>query len=262
MTGPAVLERREGAVAVVTLNRPQALNALNIEMRDLLPRVLEGLNADDSVRAVVLTGAGERAFSAGQDLNDSAGFDEQAVQEHFLHLGALYQSVRALEKPAVAALNGVAAGFGLQTALHADLRIAHPQVRMGQPEVRAGIPSTVGPFIIERVVGHARAVELSLTGRLLDAETCLAWGMVNEIAPRERVLPRAMELAAELAALPPLAVRLTKRRLLERTQAAYDETVQAAMRYQRAAYRDGEPQRTAAAFFEERARRRRSREGA
>ena len=256
MTGPAVLERREGAIAVVTLNRPQALNALDLEMRDLLPRVLDGLNGDDSVRAAVLTGAGERAFSAGQDLNDSAGFDEKTVQEHFLHLGALYQSVRALEKPIVVALNGLAAGFGLQTALHADIRIAHPGVRMGQPEVRAGIPSVVGPFIIERVVGHARAVELSLTGRLLDAETCLAWGLVNEIVPPERVMPRAMELAGELATLPPLAVRLTKRRLLERTQAGYDETVQAAMRFQEAAYRDGEPQRVAAAFFEERARRR------
>jgi len=256
---PPVLERREGAVAVVTLNRPAALNALNLEMRDLLPRVLDGLNADEAVRAVVLTGAGGRAFSAGQDLNDSAGFDERTVQEHFLHLGALYQSVRALEKPVVAALNGLAAGFGLQAALHADIRIAHPGVRMGQPEVRAGIPSVVGPFIIERTVGHARAVELSLTGRLVDAATCLAWGMVNEITPRERVMPRAMELAGELAALPPLAVRLTKRRLLERTQGAYDETVQAAMRYQEAAYRDGEPQRVAAAFFEERARRRRER---
>lgn len=256
MTRPPVLERREGAIAVVTLNRPEALNALDLEMRDLLPRVLNGLNADDTVRAVVLTGAGERAFSAGQDLNDSASFDEKTVQEHFLHLGALYQSVRALEKPVVVALNGLAAGFGLQTALHADIRIAHPGVRMGQPEVRAGIPSTVGPFIIERVVGHARAVELSLTGRLVDAETCLAWGMVNEIVPREQVMPRAMELAGELAALPPLAVRLTKRRLLERTQAEYDETVQAAMRYQHAAYSDGEPQRVAAAFFQERAARR------
>ena len=245
MTEP-VLERREGAIAVVTLNRPEALNALNIEMRDLLPRVLDGLNGDEAVRAVVLTGAGERAFSAGQDLNDSAGFDEKTVQEHFLHL----------EKPVVVALNGLAAGFGLQTALHADIRIAHPEVRMGQPEVRAGIPSTVGPFIIERVVGHARAVELSLTGRLVDAETCLAWGMVNEIVAPERVMGRAMELAGELAALPPLAVRLTKRRLLERTQAEYDETVQAAMRYQHAAYRDGEPQRVAAAFFAERAARR------
>ncbi len=255
MTEPAVLERREGAVAIVTLNRPAALNALDMEMRDLLPRVLEGLNGDDAVRAVVLTGAGTRAFSAGQDLNDSATFDEKSVQEHFLHLGRLYQSVRALEKPLVVALNGLAAGFGLQTALHADIRIAHPGVRMGQPEVRAGIPSTVGPFIIERVVGHARAVELSLTGRLLDAETCLAWGMVNEIVPEERVLERALELAGELAALPPLAVRLTKRRLLERTQAEYDETVLAATRYQEMAYRDGEPQRTAEAFFAERARR-------
>ena len=253
MTPPPVLERRDGAIAVVTLNRPEALNALNLEMRDLLPQVLDGLTADDAVRAVVLTGAGGRAFSAGQDLNDSAGFDATTVQEHFLHLGALYQSVRALEKPVIVALNGLAAGFGLQTALHADIRIAHAEVCMGQPEVRAGIPSTVGPFIIERVVGHARAVELSLTGRLVDAETCLAWGMVNEIVAPEHVMPRAMQLAGELAALPSLAVRLTKRRLRERTQADYDETVQAAMRYQQAAYLDGEPQRVAAAFFAERA---------
>ncbi|MCY3981508.1 MAG: enoyl-CoA hydratase/isomerase family protein, partial [Alphaproteobacteria bacterium] len=92
MTPPPVLERRDGAIAVVTLNRPEALNALNLEMRDLLPQVLDGLNADDAVRAVVLTGAGGRAFSAGQDLNDSAGFDATTVQEHFLHLGALYQA--------------------------------------------------------------------------------------------------------------------------------------------------------------------------
>lgn len=255
MSNSPVLDRREGAVAVVTLNRPHALNALNLEMRDLLPQTLRRLDDDDEVRALVLTGSGDRAFSAGQDLNDSAGFDEKTVQEHFLHLGALYQSVRAVGKPVVVALNGLAAGFGLQVALHADMRIAHPEVRMGQPEVRAGIPSTVGPYIIERVVGHARAVELSLTGRLVDAETCLAWGMVNEIVPRERVMPRALELARELAALPPLAVRLTKRRLLDRTQPDYDETVLAATRYQEEAYRSGEPRRVAAEFLAQRRRR-------
>ena len=255
MSDSPVLDRREGAVAVVTLNRPHALNALNLEMRDLLPQTLRRLDDDDDVRALVLTGSGDRAFSAGQDLNDSAGFDEKTVQEHFLHLGALYRSVRAVGKPAAVALNGLAAGFGLQLALHADMRIAHPEVRMGKPEVRAGIPSTVGPYIIERVVGHARAVELSLTGRLVDAETCLAWGMVNEIVPRERVMPRALELAQELAALPPVAVRLTKRRLLDRTQPDYDETVLAATRYQEEAYRSGEPQRVAAEFLAQRRRR-------
>ena len=246
MSDSPVLDRREGAVAVVTLNRPHALNALNLEMRDLLPQTLRRLD-DDDVRALVLTGSGDRAFSAG--------FDERTVQEHFLHLGALYQSVRAVGKPAVVALNGLAAGFGLQVALHADMRIAHPEVRMGQPEVRAGIPSTVGPYIIERVVGHARAVELSLTGRLVDAETCLAWGMVNEIVPRERVMPRALELAQELAALPPVAMRLTKRRLLDRTQPDYDETVLAATRYQEEAYRSCEPRRVAAEFLAQRRRR-------
>ena len=234
-----LIERTGDGIAIVTLNRPEVLNALSERMRIQFTEALEGFNQDASVRAVVLTGAGERSFSAGQDLIE--------------RLGRLYQSVRALDKPSVVALNGIAAGFGLQTALHADVRIAHPGVRMGQPEVAAGIPSIVGMWIIKETVGLARAIELSLTCRLIPAEEALEWGMVQEVVPREEVLPRALAVARELAEKPAYAFALSKQRMRALTQPGYDETIRAAMRIQPQCYATGEPQRVAAEFLAARA---------
>lgn len=250
----AVEVSREGTVAVVTLNRPEALNAVNTELRDAFIEAMRAQNADEAVRSVVITGAGPRAFSAGFDLDESARMTAEAVEPSLRILRNFYQAVRDMNKPTVAALNGVAAGAGFQVALHSDMRVAHPEVRMTQPELNAGLPSIIGSMIMREVLGLSRTAEMALSCRQADAEECLSLGLVNEIVERDRVLPRAIELAEQLAAMPPVAVRLTKARVREITQQAYDDAIEAAIVYQRQAYEAGEPQAAAEAFM---ARRRR-----
>ena len=244
-----LLYRVEDGVAVVTLHRPQVLNALSSAMLDGFVEAMARAGADDAVRAVVLTGAGERAFSAGQDLHESAAFTAETIGPHFRRLGVLYQSVRALDKPSVAALNGVAAGFGFQAALQCDLRVGHAGVRMSQPEVAAGIPSAVGIWIIAQMVGLPRAIELSLTCRMVGAEEALSWGLLDRIVPADRVLDEAKAMALDLAAKPPLALAKSEMNLRRLTQDGYDATIEAAVRVQTEAFRSGEPQRVAAEFL-------------
>lgn len=252
---PHVLSRVEDGIAVVTLNRPEVLNALSSAMLDGFVAAMRAANADPAVEAVVLTGAGARAFSAGQDLEEALAFTPETVATHFRRLGGLYQSVRDLDKPCVVALNGLAAGFGFQVALHGDVRVGHPGVRMSQPEVAAGIPSIVGLWIMREVIGLARAVEMSLTCRMVPAEECVEWGMIDHLVPEAEVMAKAAAVARELAARPKLAFKASKANLRRLTQAGYDETVGAAQRIQAEAFSTGEPQRVMAAFVEARRRR-------
>ncbi|MER5363515.1 enoyl-CoA hydratase/isomerase family protein, partial [Streptomyces sp. NPDC002785] len=166
-------------VAEVTLNRPDKLNAWTGGMRSQLVAALDSLGADERCRAVVLTGAG-RAFCAGQDLAETAAIDpdDHAAAEAWIDdFGRLFRAVRSLDKPVVAAVNGVAAGSGFQFALLADFRIGHATVRMGQPEVLSGIPSITGIWAMRGILGRAKTTEFALGGRLVDG------------AEAERLLP-------------------------------------------------------------------------
>src|SRR4029453_17924509 len=124
----------------------------------------------------------------------------------------MYQAVRDVTKPLIAAINGTAVGAGFQVALMCDLRVAHPEVRMGQPEVRAGLASVVGSYLMSLQIGHSLNQQLSLTGALIAAERAHVLGLVNDLVPAAQVLPRAVQRAREMAALPTVAVRMTKRR--------------------------------------------------
>lgn len=254
MTDP-VLIARDGDIAIVTLNRPQALNALDEPMREGLEAALRQVGGDADVAAVILTAAGDRAFSAGQDLETARGFTAETIGGHFERLGHLYQAIRDLDKPSVVALNGLAAGFGFQAALHADMRIGHPGVRMSQPEVDAGIPSIVGMWIMREMIGLARAVDMSLTCRMVPAEECLEWGLIDYLVPAEEVMPKALAVARELAAKPRAAYAGSKQRMRALTQPGYDATVAAATRIQAQAFASGEPQRITTEFLARRSAR-------
>lgn len=247
-----VLVERRDAIALVTLNRPDAMNAVNAELRDALIAALGGLNRDPSVRAIVVTGAGDRAFCAGQDLAEAQAFRSDQVEAWLARQHAMYQSVRDLDKPCVAAFNGVAAGAGFQIGLCADLRIGYPEMRLGQPEIRAGLASIVGSYLMTLHVGLGHNVELSLTGELVTGERAFALGLVSELVPREVVALRAFARAEALAQLPPTAARLTKRRFRELTQPGFDAALAAAKAAQREAYASGEPQAAMARFFAKR----------
>ncbi|WP_369202782.1 enoyl-CoA hydratase/isomerase family protein [Streptomyces sp. PU-14G] len=248
---PVPAASTEAFVAEVTLNRPEKLNAWTGQMRAELVAALEALGADEQCRAVVLTGAG-RAFCAGQDLAETAAIDpdDHAAAEAWIDdFGRLFRVLRGLQKPTVAAVNGVAAGSGFQFALLADLRIGHAEVKMGQPEVLSGIPSITGIWAMWGILGRAKTTEFALTGRLVDGTEAQRLGLLSRLVAADEVRAEALAEAARLAELPPGAVALTKGRIRELDDAGLDEAIAAAKKVHTAAYATGEPQREMARFL-------------
>lgn len=245
----------EGQIAWLVLNRPAILNAWHRPMRNEVVQALDGFDRDERVRSIVMTGAGA-AFGAGQDLNESRLFDGHRGAAWIDEWRVLYGRIRSLTKPLIAALNGVTAGSAFQTALLADVRIAHPGVRLGQPEIDSGMPSVTGFWIIRETLGLSRTTELIVTGRLMGAEEAHRIGLVHHLVPEDEVLPRAREVASLLASKPPIAMRLDKQRFREATQQSFDEAMDAAARIHREAYDSGEPQRIQEQFLAMRAARR------
>jgi enoyl-CoA hydratase/carnithine racemase len=201
--------RRDGPVCIVTLSREEKLNALSGELeRDLGT----ALDSDDvrSSRCVVLTGAG-RAFSAGADITEFRERTPEAVIAYYRETGGVYERVAALPQPTLSAIHGYCLGGGLELALTTDFRIADETAVFGFPEVSLGIiPSSGGTHRLVRLVGPGRAKELFLLGGRLDAAAALGAGLVNEIVGTGAAVERALELARQLAELPPLAASLTK----------------------------------------------------
>jgi enoyl-CoA hydratase/carnithine racemase len=244
-----VLSERRGAVGVVTLNRPQVLNAWNAAMRDELTAILDAMEEDTEVRAIILTGAGERAFGAGQDLNETKTFDAARAEEWIGEWERLYDRIRSLSKPIIAALNGVAAGSAFQVALLCDFRVGHVGVSMGQPEINSGIASTTGPWIMREIIGLGRTIDLTLTGRMMDAEECYRIGVLSRLVPQDKVMSESMALAKLLASKPPVAMRLDRQRFREMTEAGFRDCLSAGVRIQREAYASGEPARMMEEFL-------------
>ena len=248
-------------IATLTLNKPWKLNAWDTPMRAEITAVLHEWNRDGRVRAVILTGAGERAFCAGQDLEETEKFQSgHDGANWFQSWRDFYNSIRDLDKPCLAALNGVAAGSAFQAAMLTDVRVGHPGVRMGQAEINSGIPSVTGPMLMLPRIGLSRTVELTLTGRMMDAEECRAIGLIHYLVERpDQVMGKTRELAEMMAAKPAIAMRLTKARLRQVTQAAFDEAFANGGAYQAEAFASGEPQAAMRVFFAERAQRRKAR---
>lgn len=239
----------EGRVAVVRLNRPAAMNAVDAALRQALTTTLAALDRDAATDALVLTGAGGRAFCAGQDLAEAAAIAPAGLADWLNRQHAMYQAVRDVTKPLVAALNGTAAGAGFQVALMCDLRVAHAGVRLGQPELRAGLASIVGSYLMSLQLGLSMNQQLSLTGELIDATRAHQLGLVNDLVEPDAVLPQALERARALAALPGPALRLTKQRFRERTQPGFEEACNAGIRYQLECLASGVPAQVMQSFL-------------
>jgi enoyl-CoA hydratase len=217
-----LVERQEG-VAVVTLDRPEALNALDQALLGQLRERLEELAKDGAARVVVLTGAGERAFAAGADIKEMAGMDVEQARAW----GQLGHDVASLletmAKPTIAAVNGFALGGGCELALACDIRYASTTAKLGQPEVNVGIiPGWGGTQRLARVVGLGLAKDLVLSGRTVDAEEALRMGLVSAVFPPAELMPRTLELARALAAKSPLVLAAAKRMLNRSLQGALD----------------------------------------
>lgn len=243
--------RDDDGIRTVTLNRPEARNALHAEMRAEIRAALAPVNADPAIRAAVVTGAGGKAFCAGNDLAELVRLDAEDAAAWVDDLRRCHEAVRNLDKPCVAAIGGVAAGAGLQIALLCDLRIGEPGTRIGQPEINVGLASVIGVQLMALAIGHARTQDLALSGRLAEADEALRIGLLDRVVAADSLAAEAAA-ARLLAERPPNAFRLAKRRLRETTQEAFDSAFAAARRLQRAAYESGEPQAVMARFLERR----------
>jgi enoyl-CoA hydratase len=199
---------REGPIALLTVNRPQVLNALNGQTLVELGQAAEDLRRDAATRVVIVTGAGEKAFVAGADISELAELAPAQAQDRALLGQRVFGAVEQMGKPVIAAINGFALGGGCELAMACTLRIAADTARLGQPEVNLGIPpGFAGTQRLSRLVGKGAALDLLLTGRHVSAEEALRIGLVNRVVPAADLLTAARALATELAAKAPLAVR-------------------------------------------------------
>ncbi|MCW2362474.1 MULTISPECIES: enoyl-CoA hydratase-related protein [Sphingobium] len=209
MSYETVLVEQRGAVTLVTLNRPQALNALNSQVLADLIAVFEGYDADDAQRCLVLTGS-EKAFAAGADIKEMA--DKTGADMYRAEMFAQWTSrIAATRKPWIAAVAGFALGGGCELAMMADFIIAADTAKFGQPEITLGVaPGMGGSQRLTRAVGKAKAMDLCLTGRRMDAEEAERAGLVARIVPADDLLDEALKAAEAVAAMPPLAVMANK----------------------------------------------------
>ena len=208
MTFDNLLIERDDAVAIVTLNRPKVLNALNSQTLTELAGAMAAFKADAGVRAIVLTGAGEKSFVAGADINELAVLSPVAGQEHARHGQQIFDAIEQLGKPVIAAINGFALGGGCELAMACTLRIAASTARFGQPEINLGlIPGYAGSQRLPRLVGKGVALEILLTGDMIDAQRAYEIGLVNRVVPAAELMAEARKLAHTLASKAPIAAR-------------------------------------------------------
>jgi enoyl-CoA hydratase len=225
-----ILVDTDGAVAVVTLNRPQVLNALSQATMNELVEALETLDRDAAIRCVVLTGS-ERAFAAGADVTEMARATSVDLLAGYRFLQ--WERIRKISKPLIAAVRGYALGGGCELSMLCDMIIAGEGARFGQPEINIGImPGAGGTQRLTRAVGKARAMELILTGRHMTAEEAYAAGLITRVVPDELVLDEATRLAREIAARPPIAVRLAKESVLK----AFEVSLEVGLEHERQAF--------------------------
>ncbi|MDP7547744.1 MAG: enoyl-CoA hydratase/isomerase family protein [Alphaproteobacteria bacterium] len=244
-----VVVERAGDIAILRFNRPDNLNALSLALARGIAATLIELDADDTVKGIVLTGAGERAFCAGVDLHEARGMQVADIESWFGTACNVYRQILLTDKPVIAAINGIAAGGGFQIALVSDLRVSHPGARMGQPEINAAIPSIMGSYWMSLHLGWSKNQELSMTGRLMEGREAHDLGLINYMVDQEQVTAKACEVAETLAAKPAVAWARTKARFREIALAGFDEAFRAGVLGQQEAYAKGEAQAVIEAFL-------------
>jgi enoyl-CoA hydratase len=227
MTYSTLLITKQDGYAVVQFNRPDVLNALNIKLMQELVEALETLDADNDVRAIILTG-NEKAFAAGADIREMS--DASAVEMLIRDQFARWDRIRKIKSPIIAAVSGFALGGGCELSMTCDMIIASETAKFGQPEINIGVmPGAGGTQRLTRAVGKAKAMEIVLTGKMISAQEALQWGLVNKVVPVEMYLEEAKSLAGEIASKPPVAVRLAKEAVLK----AFDTTIEGGLEFER-----------------------------
>ena len=218
-----VLKELEGRVALLTINRPEKLNALNQQVRDELLALLDELEGDDGVGAVVITGAGEKSFIAGADIGEFAGrtpFDQREA----MRSPRIFDFMTSYPKPVIAMINGFCLGGGCELAASCDIRVASDRARFGQPEINLGlIPGGGGTQRLPRLIGLGHAMRLILSGDMIPADEAARIGLVDLVAPADELRSTTIELAARIAAKSPLTLRVAKEALRASQRMAVEE---------------------------------------
>ena len=219
-----VTEQYAPRVALIQLNRPKDLNALNLQLMMKLRDSLQQLDKNDSVRAIVITG-NEQAFAAGVDIKQMA--DKTAIDMLMIDQFSTWDQIRKTKKPIIAAVSGFALGGGCELAMTCDMIIASESARFGQPEIKIGVmPGAGGTQRLTRAVGKAKAMEMVLTGRFVSAQEALTLGLINKVAPVEMYLREAVTLASEIAQMSPVAAQLAKESVNRAFETHLDEGLQ------------------------------------
>ena len=230
MTYETLLVETRGAVTLVTLNRPQALNALNSSVLDDLIAAFAAFEADPGQRCAVLTGSGDKAFAAGADIKEMA--DKPAADFYLEDFFAKWTSdfVKKVRKPWIAAVNGFALGGGCELAMMADFMIASDKAKFGQPEIKLGVaPGMGGSQRLTRAIGKAKAMEMCLTGRMMDAAEAERSGLVARVVAHETLVDEAVKTATVIASMPPMAAMVNK----DMVNAAFETTLDQGLIYER-----------------------------
>lgn len=216
------VEKRD-AIAILTINRPDKLNALNKQVHSEGVAALDELRRDASVRVVVITGAGEKSFIAGADISEFAG-QTPVTQRDLFHEKTFFNSIDMFPKPIIAMVNGFCLGGGNELALACDLRICSENAKFAQPEINLGIMcGGGGTQRLTRLIGEGRAMEMVLTGDMIDAETALTFGLVNHVYPAAELEAKTLELAASIAEKAPIALQLSKEAVKFASRSNLDE---------------------------------------
>ena len=214
---------RQGRVAIITINRPDKRNALNIKTREEGAALLDQLREDDSVGVVVFTGAGDKAFVAGADIGEFAG-RTAITQREVMTSRSLFTAIDTFPKPVIAMINGYCLGGGCELALACDIRIASENASFGQPEINLGIiPGGGGTQRLPRLVGEGKAMEMILTGEIIDARTAFTIGLVNHVVPAHQLQAKTLEMANRIAEKSPIALQLAKEAVKLASKSNLDE---------------------------------------
>jgi len=214
----------QGPIAVLTINRPEKRNAVNNQTVEDIDAALEKIEKNPDLRVMILTGAGEKAFVAGADVNELAKRDTLLGRTETRRRQEVYTRIEQLEIPSIAAVNGWAVGTGLEIAMACSMRVASEKARLGQPEVKLGItPGAGGTQRLPRLVGMGRALEMILTGDPVSAEEAKAMGLVNRVVPHDQVMAESKKLAETIAARPRLAIQYSKAAILRYADGSLSE---------------------------------------
>ncbi|HTP95121.1 MAG TPA: enoyl-CoA hydratase-related protein [Burkholderiales bacterium] len=250
MTTVVLVERPAEGVALVRINRPEARNALNMEVRTLIAQHLTALGADATVRAIVLTG-NDKSFAAGADIKEMAGAG--TIDMMLRGTAQLWRSIAACPKPVIAAVSGFALGGGCELAMTCDIIVAGQGARFGQPEVKIGIlPGGGGTQRLTRAVGKYKAMKICLTGDLVSAQEAFDMGLASEVVPDGEVEQRAIALASQIAQLAPLAVQQIKECVLAGQDASLDAGLRMEVKALQLLFSSHDQKEGMAAFIEKR----------